>query len=494
MAGVALIGLDIGTTSTIGVLIDADGHCLATVSRPVELISEQAGWAEEEPRQWWANSQEILRELAACSLAHGLTLRGLGVSGMVPAVVLLDAQGEPLRRSIQQSDGRTSREVDSIRVDMDEPTHIARTGCGINQQLVGAKWRWLRAHEPEVLAKARTLFGSYDFIAHRLTGVRRVEQNWALESGLLSLATHAFDPVMLALHGIAEDVLPAVARSHEVIGRVSREAAELTGVPVDLPVVGGCADHVASAFAAGVRQPGDVLLKFGGAGDILTVSDAPHTDPRLFLDFHVVPGRFMPNGCMASSGAVLNWLAELLGHAHPALDALAEAIDPEESSLVLLPYFLGEKTPLHDPLARGTLIGLGLHHRAGHLWRAALEGIAFGFRHHLDVMTELGMKVDRVIVSDGGAKSRVWMQIVADVIDRPVRLLAGHTGSSIGVAFVAGMGVGVFDDWEQIGRFVQDDGLVLPASRRGVYDRLYGVYRQTYARLQPVYPHLKGQA
>jgi len=292
---------------------------------------------------------------------------------------------------------------------------------------------------------------------------------------------------------------------HEVIGRVHAEAAAATGLAAGTPVVAGCADHVASAFAAGVAAPGDLLIKFGGAGDILLATATPRPDPRLFLDYHVVPGLFLPNGCMACSGAVLNWILREWGAAaageaaargiapHRLLDERAAAIPPGAEGLVLLPYFLGEKTPIHDPLARGSLVGLGLHHSLAHVWRAALEAVAFGFRHHIDVLEELGHPVARVVASDGGAASRVWMRIAADALGRPVQLLRGHPGSCLGAAYVAGVGVGAFADWTSIDRFVRPAERIMPepaGTRR--YDALYAVYRDLYERLRPLFPALAG--
>ena len=173
------------------------------------------------------------------------------------------------------------------------------------------------------------------------------------------------------------------------------------------------------------------------------------------------------------------------------MDRLAAGVPPGADGLVLLPYFLGEKTPLHDPNARGTLIGLGLHHGLPHIWRAALEAVAFGFRHHVEVFEEIGLEVTRVFACDGGAASDLWLQITADVLDRPIERLLNHPGSSLGAAFVAGMGVNVLDDWRAITRFVPSDRVFEPdPRRRATYDDGYGIYRETYQRLETLYPRL----
>jgi xylulokinase len=260
---------------------------------------------------------------------------------------------------------------------------------------------------------------------------------------------------------------------------------------------------VVSAFVAGAVTEGDLVLKYGGAGDILLATARPVTDPRLFIDHHVVPGLWFSNGCMAASGSLLNWIvrewaagegpkAAAAGLSpHAWLDRLAAATPAGADGLILLPYVLGEKTPLHDPQARGTLVGLGLHHRLAHVWRAALEGVAFGFRHHWDVFAERGLAVNRVIACDGGAASDLWLQISADVLQRPVQRLRRHPGSCLGAAYVAGVGVGVFKDWTSIGRYVEPGETFTPdATRAAVYDRAYAIFRETYERLKTLYPRL----
>jgi xylulokinase len=496
-----MLGIDIGTTSTIGILIDDEGRTLALAQRPTLLFSERPGWAEEDPGQWWDNACAIVGEILAKAGQSATDIAAVGVTGMLPAVVLLDADGRLLRRSIQQSDARTGAEVAELAAALDEAAFVRRTGNGINQQLVAPRLRWLKRHEPEVFGNIATVLGSYDYINWRLTGTRVIERNWALEAGFLDLASGRIDPELVGLGHIDPEHLPPVQPSHEVIGEVTRATAAATGLAAGTPVVAGCADHVASAFVAGIRRDGDLLLKFGGAGDILLATDRPKPDPRLFLDHHLVPGLFMPNGCMACSGAVLNWIVrELAGGLedttsgetpHARLDRLAADVPPGAEGLILLPYFLGEKTPIHDPYARGTLVGLGLHHSIGHIWRAALEAVAFGFRHHVEVLEELGQSVRRVVASDGGAASRVWMQIAADVLGRPVELLAGHPGSCLGAAYLAGVAVGAFPGWDEIARYVRPAGVAAPdPANADRYARHYALYRELYERLAPLYPRL----
>lgn len=498
-----LLGIDIGTTQTKGVLTDLRGGTLAEATRESRLYSEHPTWAEEEPEQWWNNACDITRELLGKASARGADVAGVGVSGMVPAMVLLDVGGRPLRRSIQQNDARTGTEIAELKASYDEDRFFELTGAGISQQVVAPKMRWLRKHEPATVRDLATLLGSYDYINFRLTGVRSVERNWALESGLYDLRLGRFCEELVALAGLDRHQLPEVHDAHDVIGGISPDAAEATGLAPGTPVVGGAADHVASAYATTASADGDLVIKFGGAGDILLSLDRLATDRRLFIDHHLVPGKYFLNGCMATSGSLIRWYAQQFcaedaarartegRSVYALLDEMAAPLAAGADGLVLLPYFLGEKTPLHDPAARGTLLGLDLHHTRHHVYRAALESVAYGFRHHVDVLTAMGLTIRRVLAADGGARSDLWLQIAADVLGRPVQRVAQHPGSSLGAAIAAGMGSGRLDDWSAIERYVRLDRRFVPheaASSR--YERLYGVYRDAYTRLQDVFPRL----
>lgn len=494
------LGLDIGTTSTVGILIDAEGHTLAVASRPATLQSAQANWAEEDPEEWWQNVRSIVRELMSGSGASSSMLAGIGVTGMLPAVILLDGKGRPIRRSIQQNDARALKELELFRSGMSEEEFVMLTGTGYSQQLVGPKLMWLKRHEPNHFKSARHVVGASDYVTSQLTSTIQVEHNWALESGFVNIATGTYDERLLELSGIEPSLLPPIRKSQEQVGVVTAEAAAQLGIQPGVPVVAGCADHVASAFVCGASMNGDLVIKFGGSADILLSSDRPVKDRRLYIDHHIVPGLFFSNGCMAAGGNLLNWIVDRLasGEAqasaaagmqpHQWLDRLAAKSDTE---LLFLPYVLGEKTPLMDPYAKGTLVGLGLHHGIGDIWRAALEGIVFGMRHHVDVFTQNGLEISRVFAADGGAASDLWLEIAADVLERPVKRIARHPGSCLGAAFLAGKASGAIGDWDRIAEYVEEDRSFepKPARSRRYLDK-YASWRETYERLKTLYPRL----
>ena len=478
-----LLGVDVGTTATKAVLLDPDRGLVAEAQRPTALHSDQPGWAEEDVEEWWANLASLSEELAA----HGQPAV-VGVSGMVPCVVLQDADGRPVRRSIQQNDARATAEIEELAAELAGSDILERTGSPITQQSVAPTIRWLARHEPESLAAAATIQGSYDAMVSRLTGDRSVELNWALESGLYDLRAGTWAPDVLAAVDLDPSLLPPVRRPAEIVGGVTEAAARQTGLRPGTPVVAGSADHVASAFAAGLVRDGDLLVKLGGAGDILLTTSAPVTDERLYLDMHLTPGLYLPNGCMAASGSFIRWFQRELagGTSLKELDAEAEASGPGARGIVALPYMLGEKTPINDPEARGAFIGLSLSHQRGDIYRAVLESIAYGFRHHLDVFAELGLAPGRVRVTNGGASSRLWTQVTADVMGLPLETLRSHPGSALGVAFAAGIAVGAFGEWSEVDRFVEPGAVIEP--------RDYAAYADGYARFRALYPALKALA
>lgn len=495
-----VLGIDIGTTSTIGILVRLPDQVLAVTSRPVTLTSREPGWAEEDPRQWWDNSCAIIRELISKTGIDASEIGGIGVTGMLPAVVLLDSEGELLRPSIQQSDGRVAAEVEELRAEIDERAFIGQAGNGINQQLVASKLRWIEKHEPDVFSRIATVFGSYDYVNWRLTGEKRVEQNWALEAGFVDIRDHALSPALIAYSHLPASAIPPKARSHEVIGWVSDEAARVTGLAAGTPVVGGAADMIASAFAAGVVEDGQVLLKLGGAFDILVATDKITPDPRMFLDYHLVPGLYMPNGCMSTGGSGLNWFASNFAGGeggaalaagltlHQHLDRLAAAVPAGADGVTIVPYFLGEKTPIHDPFARGTITGLSLSHTVGHMWRALLEAYGFAARHHIEVFRDMGHQPAQYLASDGGANSRIWMQILADILQAPVQLLKGHPGSSLGAAWAAAIGTGQTKDWSGVGVFVEHGEILHPnPANAEIYESGYRRFRDVYESLKHLY-------
>jgi len=486
-----VLGIDVGTTALKAVALDRERGVVAQVERDHELLSAHPGWAEEDPEQWWTTTRDAIRTLITTIPAEEIA--AIGVSGMVPAMVLLDASGQPLRPSIQQNDARSIVEVKELQAAVDLREFFTITGGMPNQQNIDPRWRWLRQHEPDIVARTAYLCGSYDFIVYRLTGQLSLEENWAAESGLYDIRQHRWHTSYLEHAGIDAAILPPVRQPTEIVGGISEAVAAQTGLRVGTPVVAGSADHVAAGLASGLVQNGDVLLKFGGAGDLLYCADLPEPDPHFYFDYHDIPGLTLISGCMATSGSLVKWFAHELaaGVSLADLDAEAEQVPPGAGGIIALPYFLGEKTPIFDPSARGVFAGVMLHHTRAHLYRAILESVCYGFAHHLLLLREANRPIRRICAADGGSRSRLWMQIAADVVDHPLQVIAGEAASALGAAYVAAMGIGMFTDWHEITRFITAGPMYQPQKENvAYYQKGFALYRDLYRRLQSFLPEL----
>jgi xylulokinase len=476
-----VLGIDIGTTGVKAIVIRYDGSIVWESHRACELISRKVGFSEEDPNIWWKNTRSILEELSITEYKDRIS--ALGLTGMVPTLILVDEKGNPLRNSIQQNDGRAVEEIKYIKRVINEDEYFSSTGNTINQQIIPPKYLWLKKHEPQNLKRASYIMGSYDFISFKLTGIPHVELNWALESGLWMVREKKWYKKILDILEIPEYLLSTVYKPIEIIG-------ETTEILPGIPVIAGSADHIASALGMGIREEGDLLLKIGGAGDILFAVNSLKMDKRLFLDYHDIPEKFILNGCMASSGSIVKWFRNIFTNDldFNRLDKLAEKSRVGAKGLVMLPYFLGEKTPIFDPIARGVILGLGLHHNAGDIFRSILESIAFGFRHHIDVIESLGFPVKRVLMSDGGARSSIWREISTNVIGMDTMYIKDFPSSSLGVAFLAGMACGLFKDWAEINLFLKNSQfLKYNLEKHKVYSKYYEIFKELYPALKPFY-------
>ena len=495
------IGVDIGTTGVKAALIEVDGRILADATVEHNLRSPYIGWAEEDPVDWITGTVAALRQLAQSPHFDAAGIAAIGVSGMVPAMVLLDERGQPVRPSIQQNDARAIAEVTELADRVDQELLYRLTGGHTNQQHIAPRLLWVQRHEPDAWSRTKTIVGSYDLVTAWLCDAPpascSLELNWAIESGLFDFRERCWVPELLAAVDLDPSYFPPVQESTDIVGTLGTKASSETGLPAGIPVVAGSADHIASAFAAAIREEGDTLIKFGGAGDILYCSDQPITHPSLFIDAHDIPGKYLLNGCMAASGSLVKWyVTEILGldtakATLQELDREAALIPAGSAGVTILPYFLGEKTPIMDPQARGVIFGLDLSHSRANIFRATLEAVMYGFRHHVDVLREAGFAPTRFLATNGGVSSSLWRQIAADVLNEPITSFRHHPGSVLGVAFIAGMAQGVFHDWAEIDRFLTDRYINEPDARAAEqYDRSYAVYRELYRRLQTLFPSI----
>jgi xylulokinase len=482
-----VLGLDVGTTGTKAVLADPLSGVVAQASAPAGLSSPHAGWAEADPAQWWRNVCELVPRVLESAKVTAADIAAVATTGMVPAVIVTDAAVTPLRPAILQNDARASPEIRFLSETLSHLDFVALTGSALTQQSVAPTLLWLARHEPDTWERVSHVLGSYDWLAVALGARPHVEQNWALESGLYALRDWSLLAEVTGAAGVAPFVLPDIAKPGTAVGAVSPTAAVQTGLRAGTPIVTGGADHVLSAYAAGLASPGDWLVKLGGAGDILAVTVDALVDPRLYLDAHPRDGLWLPNGCMATSGSLIRWFQSIVGDA-PVADLERAAATAAPAELICLPYFLGEKSPLHDPDLRGAFLGLHLGHGTGDLYRAILEAIAYGFRQHAEIFAERGVVLGKAArVSNGGSRSRVWKQILADTLGVPLEPILDHPGAALGAALAAAVGSGLLPAWEDAAPLITIGNPVEPdPSLADRYEQAYQIYREAAEALTPV--------
>jgi xylulokinase len=473
-----LLGIDLGTSSSKGVLATPAGDVVATAERPHELSLPRPGWAEHDAETvWWADFVAICRELVdrAASPPAALCVSGIG-----PCLLAADASGRPLRPAILYGiDTRATAEIDELTERYGEAAIVARAGSRLTTQAVGPKLLWLRRHEPEVWEQTAMLLMASSFAVHRLTGEYVLDHHSASQCDpLYDLGAGGW------ISEWGEDVapgleLPRLVWPGEVAGTVSAAAAEATGLAAGTPVAAGTIDAWAEAASVGVRAPGETMLMYGTTMFIVGVVEQVRSHPGLWATNGVAPGTRSLAAGMATSGALTGWLRRIAGD--PPFETLLEeaaGVPAGSGGLVALPYFAGERTPIFDPHARGAVLGLTLSHGRGHLYRALLEATAYGVRHNLETMDEAGGHPERLVAVGGGTRGGLWTQIVSDVLGRPQDLPEHTIGAAYGDALLAGLATGMVADdarWNATAATVAPD-----ARRADVYEELYALYRDLY--------------
>lgn len=472
-----LLGVDIGTSSSKGVLARPDGAIVATTHRPHQLSLPRPGWAEHDGETvWWADFVAIAHELAA---HEGGRIAAVGVSGIGPAVLPVDAAGRSLRAAILYGiDTRATQEVAELTERFGADAILARGGTLLTSQAGGPKLAWIRGHEPDVWAETRRFHMAHSLVVERLTGEYVLDHHSASQCDPLydmTAAAWAADWAADVAPGLD---LPRLAWSNEVAGRVHREGAAATGIPEGTPVVAGTIDAWAEALSAGVRDPGDTMLMYGTTMFMVEVARAFSPEASLWTTQGVFEGTCTYAAGLSASGGLTVWLRDMVGRDFETLIAEASQTPPGADGLVVLPFFGVARSPIFDPRARGAIFGLTLSHERGHLYRALLEGSAYEVRHNLEVMEAAGAAPDQLTAIGGGTKSDLWTQIVSDVTGLGQVIPAVTIGASYGDAMLAGHGTGLVAAearWNAPAETLEPD-----TRSRARYDELYKIYRSLY--------------
>ncbi|MEU8479570.1 FGGY-family carbohydrate kinase [Streptomyces hygroscopicus] len=471
------VGVDIGTGSSKGVAVRADSRVLARAIRPHRTATPRPGWFEHDAEAvWWADFTGIVRDLLTADGVDARAVAGVGVSGIGPCLLPADTSGRPLRPAILYGvDTRATAEIAELTAELGAEEILARGGSPLTSQAVGPKLRWLARHEPEVWRRTRRFFMASSWLVHRLTGEYRLDHHSASQCDpLYDLDARRWNGAWAQRVAPGLD-LPALAWPGEVVGTVHPAAAEATGLPEGTPVTAGTIDAWAEAASVDALAPGDTMVMYGSTMFLTVMGERPMRHPALWGTTGVRPGSYCLAAGMATSGSLTDWLRDLTGSDFATLLAEAEQVPPGARGLLMLPYFAGERTPLFDPRARGTVIGLTLRHGRAELYRAALEATAFGVRHNLEAFANAGARIDRLVAVGGGARG-LWTAVVSAAIGLPQRIPAETVGACFGDAVLVARALGAeAEGWNPVVATVAPD-----EEWRAVYDARYPLYRELY--------------
>ncbi|MBM3739696.1 MAG: xylulokinase [Acidobacteria bacterium] len=443
------LGLDIGTGGSRALLVDEGGAVRHAFTAPhEEMRMERPLWAEQHPDDWWRAAQEAIRGVLAQAGATGSAVKGVGLSGQMHGLTLLDAAGAVIRPALIWCDQRSQDQVDWINAAAGADTVLR---CTANPVLTGftlPKLLWVRDHDPASYERVRHLLLPKDYVRYRLTGEFASEVSDASGTALFDVVNRCWSVELAGKVGVDAAILPRVYESPEVTGGISATAAAATGLAPGTPVVGGGGDQAASAVGNGIVEAGIASCTLGTSGVVFAHLESPVYDPggRVHTFCHAVPGKWHVMGVTQGAGLSLQWFRNQLapGTEYDALTAEAAQAPAGSQGLYWLPYLMGERTPHLDAMARGGWVGLTAKHTRADLIRSVLEGVSYSQKDCLALIDAMGVAVRSVRLSGGGARSPFWRQLLADVFGRPVSILASQEGSAYGAAVLAMVGTGAF--------------------------------------------------
>ncbi len=501
MSAEYLLGIDIGTYESKGVLTTPTGKVIAEAAIPHELSMPKPGWVEHDADQvWWHDFCWLTHKLVQQSGVQSSDILAVGCSGIGPDLLPVNEQGQPLRPAILYGiDTRASAEIAELEQRIGIERIVAISGNGLSSQSVGPKILWLARNEPDVFRSTHHILTATGYLVFRLTGKAFIDNYTAATfAPLFNIHTLMWEEEMC--QGIVDpQLLPEPAWSGQVAGEITPQAAEVTGLRAGTPVVVGTTDAAAEALSVGVTNPGELMLMYGSTLFFIHVVDRLLIEPRLWAGVYLEDGLWALAAGMATSGALTRWFrdqfarheldVELQGgmNAYSYLSEAAAQIPPGSQGLVVLPYFSGERTPIHDPLARGVIAGLTLSHTQAHVYRALLEGVAYGIAHNLEAIRESGGKTEQAIAVGGGTKSRTWLQIVSDVTGIRQIVPKQTLGAAYGDAFLAGLGIGKFESLTDVKAWVQLAEVIQPDPKNHL------LYQKYYSEYRKMYPSMKDQ-
>ncbi len=495
----AYLGVDIGTYETKGALVDSDGVVLASASRPHKMIVPQPGWAEHRAEEdWWADFAAVSRELIAKAGIVPGEIKAVAASGIGPCVLPVDVAGRPLSNAILYGvDTRAALEIADLNARIGADAIFRFCGNALTSQSVGPKILWLKRNRPEIFARTHKFLNSTSYLVHRLTRRFVVDHYTAANASPLYDANALAWSDALAPDITPLDRLPDIVWTTEVAGGVGAKAAEETGLAPGTPVIVGTIDAAAEAVSVGVLEPGEMMLMYGSTIFTVLITSTRTRDPRLWWAPWLFPGRHASLGGLATSGSLTHWFRDQLARdldpaaAMGALTAEAASSPPGARGLVFLPYFSGERTPIHDPLAKGAWFGLDLTHTRADMGRALLEGVANATRHVLETYVDAGAAPDVIHAVGGGVRNAVWLHASSDISGFSQSTLKSNLGASYGDAFLAALAIGdvrpdAIRNWNPVEARIEPN-----VAHAALYARQYRVFRELYTRNRDLMAELR---
>ncbi len=501
-----ILAYDLGTTGVKAVLVHYENGLQGASFMPYSTYYPAPTWAEQDPKEWWdavvACTQDILKR-ASFPLSR---LACVVFSGQMMGCILVDKYGHPLRRAIIWADQRATSELQDLlkRTDLQQLYHI--TGHRIGPAYSALKVMWIKKHESSIFEKTYKLLQAKDFIIYRLTNQFVTDYSDACGTGLLDIRKKQWSEQMLQLTGLSEELLPKLFPSTAVVGEITERASMATGLPAGVPVVVGGGDGVCATAGAGVVTPGIGHVYLGSSAWVAGGSDEPFFDSKMrtFTWPHLDPALYSPNGTMHNAGSALEWAKAALAkcetkvaewcniNPYDLIERKAEQVSPGAGALLFLPYLMGERSPYWNPNARGVFLGITRTHTIAHLLRAIYEGVALNLRTIFLILKELGVPFTEIRAIGGGAESRLWTQILADVIGMPMKITATPLeATAIGAAMAGAVGVGLLPNFKAAAeRFVKIEKIVNPGPTKELYEHLHKIFLRSYEVLSEIFDQL----
>jgi len=495
-----LLGIDIGTSGTKGVLIDREGKIYARAGREYSIDIPQPGWAEQDPKMWWEVTIQIIREVVKESKINPQQIRGIGLSGQMHGTVFLDKDLQPFRPAIIWADQRSSSQCEFIYQKIGKEQLAELTGSPVATGFMCSTLLWMKENQPEEFNQIYKVILAKDYIRYRLVGNLGVEVTDASSTLLLDIKKRCWSEELLDVLDLPLKILPGeIHESQEVAGYLLTEVAKDTGLLEGIPVVYGGGDQSMQAVGNGVIRPGILSSTIGTGGQLFITVDKFTYDPKLRIHTfcHAIPNSYYLLGAILSAGLSLKWLKENIlcaPDSYRIFDGEVKKIGAVSEGIIFLPYLLGERSPYMNPQAKGVFFGLSLKHHRAHLIKAVMEGVVFALKDSLEVFEELGIKIEQIIASGGGAKSRVWRQMQADIFNKEISMTQSVEQAAMGAAILAGVGAGIYKNTEEGCKKtvkLKEEKIKPIPENIDIYNQQFKIYQYLYQDLEEDFKRLK---